>query len=147
MRISTLVFILFIPAIMALGQDLYLFYIRHGATEGLSLDLLMEKFKLSALGYVWTLYDVEGYKKFMLSLDVETRATVDYILTQKALYVALSFSGAVMTLLFLMMLLHLGVSRGDDGRLYAFRWTKKEEKHKISFRSGVGSRKLLYRRK
>ena len=104
MRGLPIIILLLIPAFIALGHDCYLFYQEHLNPGVLSLDLIVEKFKFSALGYIWTTYDVESYKNAVGSLEADQWSLLDYILTFKAFYVGLGFAG-IFILLFAILAL------------------------------------------
>lgn len=87
-----LIFLLLIPAIAALGHDAYLFYNNHLNPGVFSIDLLLQEFKFSALGFIWTNYEVESYKMTVQSMSEDDWALIDYMLTFKAFYVGLGFA-------------------------------------------------------
>ena len=94
-----------LPAIAALGHDIYLFYINHGL-DNIPGDLersIQDKGPLSifaALGFIWTQYDPESYKTVVESLDQETWDMLNSLLAQKALFVGIAFAGFFYVILF-----------------------------------------------
>ena len=88
-----IIFILLIPALAALGHDCYLFYAEYGYQGNFSLDFLEEKFKFSALGYLWTTYDIDSYKMAVEMTAPDNWAIIDKVLTIKAFYAGLGFAG------------------------------------------------------
>lgn len=142
MRGSSVVFLLLIPALVALGHDIYLFYTNYAAAQGFSVDLLLKEFKFSAFGFIWTTYDEAGYKNFVASVDAPTWATVDYLLTFRAFYTGLGFAGVFIVLFLALALFGIGPFAAESAR------TRSSDKNaNTSFRSGQGSKKMLYKRK
>lgn len=144
MRGLPFVFVLFIPALVALGHDVYLFYVNHAEAQGLSLDLLRKEFKFSAFGFLWTTYNEAGYKEFVSSVQPDTWAVVDYLLTYKAFYVGLGFGGGMTALFLLLALFGIGPLATEGGRIYL---SDKRKKSDTSFRSGQVDKKMTYKRK
>ena len=143
MRGGSFIFLLLVPAILALGHDFYLFYINFLQTRSFTLDLLLSEFKFSALGFIWTTYNPDGYKATVESTDPETWAIIDYLLTFKAVYVGLGFA-AVMTVIygFFGLVFGLGPLKLENGRIF-----HASEKTDTSFRSGQQNKKFEYKRK
>jgi hypothetical protein len=143
MRGGSFIFLLLIPAILAFGHDCYLFYINFLQTRALTLDLVLTGFKFSALGFIWTTYNEEGYKATVDSTDPETWAIIDYLLTYKAFYVGLGFAGVMAVLYGLIgVLFGIGPLKIEDGKIF-----HASDKGKESFRSGQGNKKFEYKRK
>lgn len=90
-------FIVLIPALAALGHDLYLFYLNQD-----------KGFMLSTPGYMWTHYDEPSYKWTVENTDPALWSVIDYILSQKALVVGVVFAGFFWLLIGLMKLFKLG---------------------------------------
>lgn len=90
---TALIILFLIPALAALGHDGYLFYQEHLNPGVFSLELLQKEFELSALGFLWTNYDIESYKLAVSSLAPEEWAQIDKILTLKAFFLGLGFAG------------------------------------------------------
>ena len=141
MRLGVIILLL-IPALIALGHDFYLFYINHLNPGVFTMDLLKEEFKFSALGFIWTSYEVESYKSVVKSADQETWSTIDTILTWKAFYVGLAFAG-IMTVLFLILKI-FGVGPFASEEQESFVASSKKD---VSFRAGSQSKKMNYKRK
>ncbi|NCT41705.1 MAG: hypothetical protein GW778_08625 [Alphaproteobacteria bacterium] len=138
---SFLIFILLIPAFIALGNDIYLFQANHltGNTP-LSIDLIKEKFKFSAFGFIWTTYSPETYKAAATSLDPKTWATLDSLLTIKAFFAGLSFAGIIVVFIAFFGFFGLGPMAGEGGRIYG-----KKEKDVPTLRKKA--KKMVYNRK
>lgn len=117
---ALLIFILLIPAFIALGHDIYLFVQQHVPnTAMLSLDLIKEKFKFSAFGFIWTHYDPNSYKEAARSLDPDTWASLDKFLTIKAFYAGLTFAGVIVVIMSVFALFGLGPMASEGGRVYS----------------------------
>lgn len=106
--IHLFMFIILIPAIAALGHDIYLFTQNSSVNE--ATELLQENAAnadsfFADLGFVWTEYAPESYKQTVEILEPEQWKVVNGILAHKAVIVALAFAGAVYALLFLLSLL------------------------------------------
>lgn len=78
------IFLVLIPALVALGNDFYLFAELHLENKPFSFGLLQEKFKFSALGFIWTHYDLASFKETVKSMPPEDWARIDKMLTYKA---------------------------------------------------------------
>lgn len=141
MRPSSIIILLLIPAFIALGHDFYLFYIQHLNPGVFSTNLLMEKFKFSALGFIWTNYESESFKAVVKSTDTQTWTTIDTILTWKAFYVGLAFAGFFIFLFLILKLFGKGpfVSEGTI--------SKRQSRGSGSIRAGSKSEKINYSRK
>ncbi|MCC6598799.1 MAG: hypothetical protein IT559_08420 [Alphaproteobacteria bacterium] len=144
MRGFSIIFLLLIPAMIALGHDLYLFYVNYAEAQGFSIALLQKEFKLSAFGFIWTNYDEESYKTAVGSVDPDTWLTIDYLLTFKAFYAALAFAGVFVALFTVLALFGKGPFAGEERRVYGSDKKKKGEK---SFRAGQAGTKMNYKRK
>ncbi len=118
MRGFPLIFLLLIPAFIALGHDIYLFYENFLNPGVFSLDLLLKEFKLSALGFIWTSYDVESYKMAVESMEPKDWAVIDLLLTLKAFYVGLGFAGTFVALFIILKLFGKGPFAKKDGILH-----------------------------
>lgn len=149
MRGGSLVFVLLIPAFVALGHDIYLFYMNFVQTKGLTLDLVLAEFKFSALGFIWTTYDEASYKSMFETTDPETWAQIDYILTFKAVFVALAFAGVVTLLCAVPALFGRGpFSSGEGGGGSGWRlFSKKSGAAQTSFRAGENRNTIDFKRK
>ncbi len=146
MRPSSFIFILLLPAFIALGHDMFLFYVNYISLEGLSLDLILQEFKFSAFGFIWTTYDEEGYKNFVRSTDPQTWAIIDSLLTFKAFYTGLAFAGIMVCLFYLLGFFKIGPF-AREGKVFYGKYDQKGKKKDVSFRGGQGSGKIEYKRK
>lgn len=95
MQARTALFLILIPAIIAFSHDIYLFYDLRLSEDPsiISIDLILEKFKLASLGFLWTTYNPESYKEAAKSLDPETWALIDSYLPIKLFHIGLAFAG------------------------------------------------------
>lgn len=87
-----------VPAIVALGHDIYLFYATEGVDNVVSdaTKIFEEKGASSffaALGFIWTKYDVESFRLVAQSMDEKTWSYINLVLAQKAVIVGLVFAG------------------------------------------------------
>lgn len=135
------IFILLIPAMVAIGHDTYLFYQEHLNPGIFSIDLLMEKFKFSALGFIWTTYSLETYESVVQTTDKDTWSVIDQILTFKTFYAGLLFAGIFIFLFTIFSFAGIGPFASEEGSKSA------KEKEIESFRSGAQSKKMKYKRK
>lgn len=116
---ALLIFVLLIPALIAFGHDIYLFYIHHAQDAPMiTMDLIKEKFKFSAFGFIWTTYDPESYKAVASGLDPESWAKLDAFLTTKATFAGLAFAGVIIVLMAFFALFGLGPMASEGGRVY-----------------------------
>ncbi len=142
------VFLVLIPAFIALGNDLYLFTEIHLEDKLFSIDLLMEKFKFSALGFIWTHYDIDSYKEAVKSMSPEEWAKIDYLLTFKAFHLGLWFAGIMIVIFYAMKLGGIGPFVTDEESTKSMSFGRQSKKaQKDSFRSGTSSKKMKYKRK
>ena len=144
MRPSSFIFLVFLPALLALGHDAYLFYINIVETKGFTLDLLIQEFKFSALGFLWTSYEPESYKTTVAGADPETWSLIDYILTFKTFFVGLGFGG-IMTAVFGLFGIIFGIGPLKFEKGSVFHASDKDKD--VSFRSGQQNKKFEYKRK
>jgi len=138
MRGSSLLFLLLIPAFIALGHDMYLFYENVVVEKG----FILEEFKFSALGFIWTTYAEESYKSVVASTTPEYWPTIDYLLTFKAFFVGLGFAGIFVVPFMILKLFGKGPFMSESG------YSAREEKNKeTAFRAGANKKKMNYSRK
>jgi hypothetical protein len=132
MRATPLILLLLIPALIALGHDIYLFYTNFLNPGMFSIDLLMKEFKFSALGFIWTTYDVESYKMAVQTMEPKDWKQLDAFLTLKAFHVGLAFAGLFVVLFSILKIFGKGPFAGE-----------KESKSKIpqKKKSGFASKK------
>lgn len=138
---ASLIFLILTPAFIALGHDMYLFYNEHLNPGVFSFELLKEKFKFSALGFIWTTYAEESYKAVFRTTDPKIWKIIDTILTLKAFYVGLGFAGFMMIIFFIMKLFGKGPLVNEE-IIHGGKPSKNE-----SFRAGSQNKKLNYKRK
>ena len=138
---GTIIFVLLIPALAAIGHDLYLFHQEHLSPGVFSIDLLMKEFKISALGFLWTTYGLESYKSVVQTTDPETWATIDKMLTFKAFYSALAFAGVFIAFFTILKFMGIGPFVTEENRKTV------QEKEIDSLRAGAKSKKMKYKRK
>lgn len=150
MRGGSLIFVLLIPALIALGHDIYLFYINFAQSQPLTLDLVMKEFKFSALGFIWTTYDEASYKSMFETTDPQTWAQIDYVLTWKAFYTGLGFAGIMIILCAVPALFGRGPfssGEGSGGVGLSFKLFSKKPKSNNSMRSGENKNTFDFKRK
>lgn len=149
MRGGSLVFVLLIPAFVALGHDIYLFYINFAQSQSLTLDLVMKEFKFSDLGFIWTTYDEASYKSIFDTTDPETWAWIEYVLTFSAVVAGLTFAGGVTFLCAVPALFGRGpFSSGEGGGGSGWRLlSKKNGAAQTSFRAGENKNAIDFKRK
>ena len=143
---ASLLFLLLIPALIALGHDCYLFYQQHLNPGIFSVDMFMEEFKFSALGFIWTTYAVDSYKIVFETTESGTWATIDSFLTIKAFYLGLTFAGALIVLFTILKQFDMGPFY-DGEKATSGLSKKKRKKEPESFRGGGKSKKMNYKRK
>lgn len=137
-----LIFVLLIPAMIALGHDIYLFYENHAKDAPMvTTDIIQEEFKFSAFGFIWTNYAPESYKMTRLSLEADTWAMVDQFLTITAFYAGLTFAGVIVAFMAFFALFGLGPMASEGGRIYG---GKEKTPPKIG---GKKTGKMEYKRK
>lgn len=139
---ASLLFFLLIPAFVALGHDIYLFYQQNLNPGIFSIDLLLEKFKFSALGFIWTTYEVDSYKAVVEATAPDNWVIIDKFLTIKAFYLGLGFAGSLITLFTILKIFGIGPFVSEEGTS-----SGKKSKEPESFRSGSQSKKVQYKRK
>lgn len=147
MRVIFIILVL-IPALVALGNDFYLFAELHLEKKPFSIALLQKEFQFSALGFIWTHYDLASFKETVKSMPPEDWARIDKMLTFKAFYVGLTFAGIMTTLFFILGLAGVGPFAKDEessGSMSLGRQSKSARKE--SFRAGSKSKKANYKRK
>lgn len=114
-----LIFVLLIPAMIALGHDIYLFYVNHAQeARTFTTDLVKEKFKFSAFGFIWTNYEPESYKTIAAGMAPESWAKLDKFLTYKAFFAGLTFTGVVVGIMAFFALFGIGPMASEGGRVY-----------------------------
>ncbi|GJL85654.1 MAG: hypothetical protein DHS20C02_14290 [Micavibrio sp.] len=104
-----IMFILLLPAIAALGHDIYLFVINDGIETRPSIFTGNPDDKgilsyFAALGFIWTQYHEESYKWVVQNLDQDIWAYINLLLVQKAVFVGLVFAGVAYAIIFLVRL-------------------------------------------
>jgi hypothetical protein len=76
MNAASYLFLFFLPALIVLGHDGYLYFFENP-----------DQFELSALGYLWTQYSAETYASVSQGMDPEQWRWVEILLKQRAVYV------------------------------------------------------------
>lgn len=76
-----LIFLVSLPALAAIGHDIWLYY-----------NDPSRPFEFAALGFIWTKYHPESYRAVMEGTSPETWGTINYLLTFPALYLGLVFA-------------------------------------------------------
>ena len=142
---GTLIFLLLIPALVALGHDAYLFYNEHLNPGAFSIDLLKKEFKFSALGFIWTAYSEDSYRTVVETTAPEDWAKIDKFLTYKAFYAGLAFAGFFIALFGILAMFGIGPFTREDGSASSGRQSKKSQGD--SLRAGGQSKKMQYKRK
>ncbi|MEM7651268.1 MAG: hypothetical protein AAF204_04210 [Pseudomonadota bacterium] len=137
---GSLLFLLLIPALIALGHDIYLFYVENLNPGVFSLDLLLEKFKFSAVGFIWTTYSADTYKAVVEATAPEVWAYIDPLLTVKAVVAGLLFTGLIIFIFYILKMFGLGPMAGDS-------YGRSKGSEPTSFRAGSKSKKMNYKRK
>ena len=140
------VFLVLIPAFIALGNDIYLFTVYFLEDELFTVDLLLENFKFSALGFIWTHYDIDSYQSTVKSMG-DDWSKLDYLLTFKAFHLAIGFAIVMIVLFYIMKMAGFGpfVTEDSGGSVSFSRQSKSAGKD--SFRAGSTSKKMKYKRK
>ena len=104
-----LIFVLLIPAFIALGHDIYLFYANHvNDPLMVSTGMIEERFKFSAFGFIWTNYEPESYKAVARSMSPENWALLDKFLTIKAFFGGLFFAGFIIVIMMILAIFGIG---------------------------------------
>ena len=88
-----------IPVVLALGHDLYLFYVAQD--QQLSADLISKiytedrparQFDFAALGFIWTNYSPDSYALMSESFEPDEWKNIQEFLKLPAVYVAAAFA-------------------------------------------------------
>ncbi len=91
-------FVAALPALAALGHDLYLFY--NNQDMG---------FQLAALGFIWTKYDPDSYKWVVEQTEpLGYWPYINWVLAQKAVFVGLAIAGFFFVIAGLLKMLGVG---------------------------------------
>lgn len=143
MRGMTLLLIALLPALAALGHDLYLFYDNYGIDniQGDAQQQVEDKGAFSffaSLGFIWTRYSPETYKMAAENMNEQSWALLSRFLTHKAVAVALALAGFIMMMAFLLRLLGVG---GEGGG------SKQMDSHELPFHSRNKRGHMKYKRK
>ncbi len=98
-------FIVLLPAIAALGHDIYLFVINDGIETRPSLMTGDPDDKgifsyFASLGFIWTQYHPESYKWVVQAVDQDVWGKINFLLAQKAVVVGLIFAGIISVITF-----------------------------------------------
>jgi hypothetical protein len=125
-------FIVALPALAAIGFDLYLF--GQAQAEDPSAEFMM-----TTPGYILTHFHMDTYK-WLVENTGEHWPTVDSILAHKTFYVGLAFAGIWYALLLVLKILRVYPFRGNTGTVHA-------SNTRTSELLGVKSKKMKYKRK
>lgn len=120
--IHFLIFLVTLPAIVALGHDVYLYY--ENQDRG---------FMFSALGWIWTQYHPESYEWTVEQTAPDTWRYINNILALKATVVTIGFAVVVYALILLLSLLFGEKQSGS--------------KFDKSLKRGIKPGKMQYKRK
>ncbi len=105
--VSFFMFLVALPALAALGFDLYLFYMNQN-----------QGFMLSTPGYILTHYYPDGYKWTVENTTPEQWAIIDYILAQKSVIVGAAFAGFWYLILAFLKILGIWPFRRESGTVH-----------------------------
>ncbi len=100
-------FIVALPALAALGFDIYLFAMDQS-----------KGFMMTTPGYILTHYYMDGYK-WTVENTGEYWPYIDFVLAQKSVYVGAAFAGAWYALLLILKILRVYPFRGESGTVHA----------------------------
>ena len=138
-------FIVLIPALLALGHDVYLFAINEGTDNVIADAQQAYEDKgattfFASLGFIWTNYEPESFKATAQSLDQETWKMIANVLNFKAFFVGVGFALFFYLLLGVMKLMNIGPFQDESG-------SKFSKVSRVDKLSGKGSQKFEYKRK
>ncbi len=100
-------FVVLIPALVALGHDCYLFY--ENQDRG---------FMFAALGFIWTRYEPESYRWTVENLP-DYWPWINLLLEQKAFFAGLVFAGFFYVILGILKLCRAGPFAGETGKKFS----------------------------
>ena len=129
-----------LPALAALGHDVYLAYIDMEAGKP-------DPFKLSALGWIWTTYNMDSYQYARDFIDKQTWSHfMEPLLEKNALYVAGIPALVIYGLLIVLRLLHLWPFN-DAPAMFSGKKNKNEDS--FAFDADIDNKKkgMKYKRK
>ncbi|MCB1562501.1 MAG: hypothetical protein KDJ75_02910 [Alphaproteobacteria bacterium] len=115
-------FVVAIPALVALGHDIYLFVVNYGLDSLPDSLIANEKgagTHFASLGFIWTEYAPESYAFVVRSVAPESWAIIDSLLTIKAFVAGLLFAGFFYFILGILRVLHLWPFAESGGRVYS----------------------------
>ena len=114
-----LILVLLIPAMIALGHDIFLFFNNHvNDPLMVSTGLIEEKFKFSAFGFIWTNYEPESYRATARSMSPESWAMLDKFLTIKAFFAGLYFAGGIIAIMMVLAFFKIGPMAGEKDKVF-----------------------------
>lgn len=99
-------FVVALPALIALGHDAWLFY--ENQERG---------FMLSTLGFAWTRYHPDSYKMMATALEPAQWEMLKALLAQKSLFIGLALAGVFYAVLFILKLAAIGPFAKKDHRV------------------------------
>ena len=96
----TFAFIVLIPAIVAIGHDVYLFITQTGIEnyDGISGGDKPWHSHFAALGWIWTNYHPDSYRWVSQNIDPSQWTFISALLGQKAVVVSLCFGAVLYTI-------------------------------------------------
>ena len=140
-NVRTFMFIVAIPAIIALGHDAYLF-INDGADVGALTETLKAtgtgapdaKSLFSALGWIWTEYHPPSYEWVVRNAQPGTWKIINAFLELKALYFGVLFAGFFYSILLAMKVMKKGPFAGSSGKFTGKKGEKMAPKRAEKFK-------------
>lgn len=110
-------FIVLIPALVALGHDIYLFVIDGHVDQFPEVITDGErpiKSFFASLGWIWTNYHPESYKWTVQNVSAEDWALINSVLSKKAVVLGLGFAGFFYAILGVFKILGVWPFRKED---------------------------------
>lgn len=118
-----LLIIVLIPAMLALGHDVYLFFMAndvnmpdmHTITKLYHEDRPGRGFKFASLGYIWTRYSPDTFRAAADSFTQEEWEGIRRFLSFKAFYVTSAFALVIYTIVFVFKVIRGFGSKKSSG--------------------------------
>ncbi|MGH1397669.1 MAG: hypothetical protein ACRBCT_00455 [Alphaproteobacteria bacterium] len=109
MHISgALLFLLFLPALIALGHDVYMLQATLPKAQTLTIDILQKDLKLSDLGFIIAHHSPDTLKMLSQNLPEEPLKILEVLFKMKAVYIALAWGGAFFVLFSVLAIFGIG---------------------------------------